>query len=761
MPKLTAEQAAEPAAIGQAQAPLGPMGPTMTFGEVDLRETLRKIWRRKGVIFGTAILLTSLAGIVVFQLTPRYTAETVLMIEPRQSKVIDIKAVLEGLPADTETITSEIEVIRSRGLAGKVIDRLGLDREPEFNETLRPPGWFDELTEALGIPVQEGLAILRGARNDEDLSDEEMRERERVRVIDTFLENLNVAPKGRSRIIKVAFTSESPRTAAKVANVLADLYIVEQLEAKFEATKRAAAWLNDRLASSRETVEASEKAVEAFRRKSGLLESKGTTITSQQASELNTQLILATAERAGAEARLQQINKLMSSVDGVESVAEVLDSLLIQRLREQEAEVEREAAELFTEYGERHPKMINVRAEMRDLQAKIKAEVSKIIKGLENNAGVARAREASLARSLKQLKGRVAESNKAEVRLRALEREAQANRLLLETMLSRFKETQVQENLQAQQPDARIISRADVPELPSFPKKKLILALTLVGSLFVGLMLVFAIEQLDSGFRSGEQIEQLTGVPVLGLVPKRNWLKEFGTTPENHILEQPISAFAESMRTLHTSIVLSQVDQPPKCILFASTQPEEGKTTIAVCLARMLARSGKKVLLIDADLRRPGIHQILRMPVMPGLVDLLWGNATREEVIRTDRASGAYVITAGQLTANAANILSSEQMKALLVEFGLAYDMVILDSPPLLAVSDARVLAGQVDQTVFVVRWAETRRERVCNALKQLTSSGAKLAGVVLSMVDVRKHARYGYGDSGYYYGPARKYYTG
>ena len=179
MPKLTAEQAAEPAAIGQAQAPLGPMGPTMTVGEFDLRELLRKIWRRKGVIFGTVILLTSLAGIVVFQVTPRYTAETVLMIEPRQSKVIDVEAVLEGLTADTETITSEIEVIRSRGLAGKVIDRLGLDRDPEFNKTLRPPGWFDELTEAL-----------------ENLSDEKMREQERARVIGEFLGNLNVAPKG-------------------------------------------------------------------------------------------------------------------------------------------------------------------------------------------------------------------------------------------------------------------------------------------------------------------------------------------------------------------------------------------------------------------------------------------------------------------------------------------------------------------------------------------------------------------------------------
>lgn len=759
--RTIAEQEIKPVQVGEAQAPLGPTGPAETFGEVDLRELLRKVWRRKGVIFGTVVLLTALAGIVVFQLTPRYSAETVLMIEARQSRVVDLEAVLEGLPAGQDTIASETEVIRSRGLAEKVIARLGLDRDPEFNETLRPPGWFEELTESMGIPVKDWIASLRGARDEEDLSEEAIREQERVRVVDAFLENLDVASVRRSFIIKVEFTAESPQTAATVANTMADLYIVEQLEAKFEATKRATSWLNERVASLRETVDITERAVEEYRSKSGLLESKGTTLTSQQVSELNTQLILAKAGSAEAEARLTQINKQMSSVNGVDSVAEVLDSLLIQRLREQEATVDRKAAELSQEYGERHPKLINVRAEARDLRAKIHGEVNKIIKGLENEVGIARAREASLKRSFESLKRRIATSNTAEVNLRALEREAQANRLLLETMLTRFKETRAQEDLEAQRPDARVISRADAPELPSFPKKKLILALALVGSFFIGLLLVFAIEQLDHGFRSGEQIEQQTGFPILGLIPKLTGLRRFGKAPQDQILEHPTSALAESIRTLHTSILLSHVDRPPRRILIASALPEEGKTTIAVCLARMLAKSGKKVLLIDTDLRRPGVHVALGMLQRPGLVDLLSGHATREEVVRKDKATGAHVITAGHATTNAPNILSSEQMKALLVELGLAYDLVILDSPPILAVSDARILACEVDRTVFIVRWAETRREVAATALRQLTSSGAELAGVLLTMVDVRKHARYGYGDSGYYYGPARKYYTG
>ena len=390
-----------PAAVAdEAYAPPG----AGSIEEIDLTELLRKIRRRKGVIFGTVILLTALAGIIVFQLTPRYTAETLVMIGARESKIVDLEAVLAGLSTDAESVQSEIEVMRSRGLAEKVIKHLGLDREPEFNEALRPKGLLEDALDIERYLPEEWLAgewmtAILGRAHEEALSEDDERARERVRVVDAFLENLEVSPKGRSRVIAVEFTSETAKTAAEAANTLADLYIVEQLEAKFAATQRATAWLNDRVASLREKVGESERAVEAFRKRSGLLEGKGVSLTSQEVTELNTQLILAGSARAEAEARLQQTKMLVASPDGVESAAEVLDSQLIQRLREQEAEVHRRAAELSTEYGERHPKMINVRAEIRDLKAKIRSEVAKIVKGLENEAAVARARQLSLQTS--------------------------------------------------------------------------------------------------------------------------------------------------------------------------------------------------------------------------------------------------------------------------------------------------------------------------------------------------------------------------
>jgi capsular exopolysaccharide synthesis family protein len=230
--------------------------------------------------------------------------------------------------------------------------------------------------------------------------------------------------------------------------------------------------------------------------------------------------------------------------------------------------------------------------------------------------------------------------------------------------------------------------------------------------------------------------------------------------PYDYILERPTSAFGESIRSLYTSLLLSHVDSPPKTIVFTSAQSGEGKTTLMVSLARMLAKSGRKVIVIDTDLRKPSVGRFLKLPATPGLVELLSGEAKFDDVVCTDEPSGAHVITAGKFATNAADVVNSDQMKRLLEGLSRSYDMVLLDSPPILAVSDARILARLVDRVVFAVRWADTRRATVLSALRQVSSTGAKLAGVALTMVNVKKHAQYGYADSGYYYGRIKKYYV-
>ena len=730
----------------------GPSGES----ELTVQEIFRTLWRRKMLLIGTVFTVTMLAAIVVYQLTPVYTAVTKVMIDPRTTQIIDIEAVVSGLPADMETIASEIEVLRSTKTAKAVVDKLQLYRDPEFNPALRPPSPLWEYLSLRNILPAELIDPLIPPAEELEPSDQE--NRERAGVVATFLSKLKVARRGRSRVIEVAIKSEDPRTAALVANTLADVYLVAQLEAKFEATKRATEWLSERLTKLRQAVGQSERAVERYRRSSGLIKGKGSTLASQQVTELNTQIILARTKRAEAEARLRQVKRLLGTRAGADSAAEVLTSPLIQRLREQEARVQRKAAELSQEFGEKHPRMINIRAEIRDLKRKIGAEVGKIVKGLQNEVNIAYVREQSLIQSLGQIETRVGQQNRSEVQLRALEREANANRTLYETFLNRFKETSEQQGIQ--QPDARVISRADIPMAPSFPKKSLFIGVAMFGSIFIGIGLIALIENLDHGFRSMVQIEQMMGVASLGLVPaigSGRGRKE----PHNYILKNPVSAFGESVRALYTGLLLSNVDNPPKVVLVTSALPGEGKTTLSASLARMVSRMiNKNVILVDCDLRRPQMHTKFGLPQKPGLVEYLAGEASLNDVLRRDRASNALVLVAGRATTNSMDLLSSDQFKDLLAKLGNAADLVVLDSSPVMAVSDSRMLSRLADKTVFVVRWAETRREVAMAGLKQITDAGSQIAGVVLSMVNVSQHARYGYGDSGTYYGRYRKYYA-
>ena len=257
-----------------------------------------------------------------------------------------------------------------------------------------------------------------------------------------------------------------------------------------------------------------------------------------------------------------------------------------------------------------------------------------------------------------------------------------------------------------------------------------------------------------------EQIEPYTGFSALGLVPELDNWDARKAPPEQYILDNPVSAFAESVRSLHVSIALSNVDRPPKVVLFTSASPEEGKSSLAVALGRVVARSGKKVVILDCDLRRPTLHTLLGMADKPGLIELLAGHASLDEVVQRDEASGADFVSAGEHAPNPVDLLSSEHMKTVVETLSTSYDLVVMDCSPVLAVSDARVLTRLADKTVFVVCWVKTRRESATLALKQLKEAGGDIAGVVVSRVDVGKHARYGYADSGYYHGKYAKYYT-
>ena len=724
--------------------------------EIDLRAIFGTLWRRRWVIGGCVLLITAAVLLVVFQLTPRYTASAQVLIDPRERKVADVEAVLSGLSSDASTIESQIQVIRSRMLAERVIDQLGLERDPEFNAALRQPGWTSS-----SLDWVKGL--LPGEAVEETA--EQRQQRERSEVVDVYLEDLAVSQVGRrSFVIDISFTSENPRMASRVANTLSDLYLVEQLEAKFEATKRATDWLNERLGALRERVEGSEGLVEAYRTEHGLVVAAGVTIDEQQLSAINTQLTVSRADLAEKRARFRHVNELLQSGAGVESLAEVLASDVIGDLRQRQAELAREQAELESRYGDRHPHMIKIRAQHTDANQQIESEVKRIVGNLEHEVSVAHSRTRSFKTSLDQLRGRRSSEQVARIRLRELERESKANRTLYESFLGRFKETSQQSGIA--EADARLISRAAVPVNPSYPKKGLFAVFGLLFSVGVAFFAVIVLERLDNGFRTGAQLEQTLGLPHLASIPELSVHDRTvaGETlaPETYVLAKPLSAYSEALRSLRSAVLLSNVDDPPRVIVLTSALPSEGKTTMTLSLGRSAAASNVRTIVIDADLRNPSVARTLGLKPKAGLVEYLAGQVSLDEVLILDEASGLFVLPAiaGSSPASPPDLIGSASMRSLLEKLKTEFSLVLLDSAPVLVVSDTRILGQISDKLVFIVQWEKTPRGATEEAVHALRQFDVDIAGVVFSRLDLRRHARYGYGDSYSYYGKYSGYYT-
>ena len=720
--------------------------------EIDFAEIIRVLRRRRWALGGCVLLITSVVLLVTFQLTPRYTASAEVLIDPRDSNVADLDSVLSGLSSDASTIESQIQLIRSRSLALRVIEDLDLERDPEFNAALREPG-------ALAGFIS-GLKELAPGEAEEP-SEEDRLALEQTGLVAAFSESLAVSRVGRSSyVISIAFTSEGAAKSSRVANTLAELYVVEQLEGKFDATERATDWLNERLTTLRAELEKSEHMEASYRAEHGLMASAGVTVAEQQLSEVNAQLILARAHLAEKQARFRHVNELMASGAGVDSVAEVLASEVVHNLRQKQAELAREQAELESRYGDRHPRMINIRAQRKDLEQGVAAELDRIVANLENEVMVARSRSQSLEQSLAEEQGQRSMGETARVRLRELTRQAEANRTIYESFLGRFKETREQQGIQ--EADARIISAAAMPAGPSYPNKGLFSAAGFLASWLVGFGVVFLLEHLDNGFRTGRQVEDTLGLPLLTSIPELsgtdNQVDGESLSPPDYALARPLSVYGEALRGLRTALLLSNVDSPPRAVLFSSSLASEGKTTTVLSLARSIARSGKRVVVVDADLRRPAVAKGLGISPQAGLVEYLAGEVGLDDVLVTDEASGMDVLPTLTGAANAPDLLGSETMRTLLEKLKTDYDLVLVDSPPVLVVSDATVLGRICDKLVFVVRWEQTPRPAAQDAVHRMAQFEIDVAGVVLGRVDMRRDADQSYGSG--YYADAAKYYV-
>ncbi len=702
---------------------------------------MRELWlvlQRSSRILGGISILTIL-GILIFLLisTPLYTAEAVLQINVQKSNIVNIESVMSGITSDESQIQSQLDIISSRNLAGRVVDALNLVNDSEFSPNVNKGGI-----------IKWAVSKIKGEDYADSENDKKEKQEIRSKTVTNVLDRLKVVRNPKSYTIVLKYTSKSPGKAALIANAFVSEYLKGQLTAKFDATERANSWLTEKLIDLQGKVRQSEMLVQAFREKHGLIETSGRTITDQQLSELNTQLILARTEKAQAEARLNATGEDESSAD-------VLRSPLIQNLRNQETEVLRKKSDLSNQYGPKHPKMINVSAELSDLRAKIDIEIKKVRESIQNEVSVATAREDSLKRSLDELQDKTGLSTKAKIELGELERLWKANKSLYESFLERSKETSEGHGLE--NADAFVISNAEEPVSPSYPVPGIVILVAFIIGISIATLVILMMEHLDNAVTSSKQAEEVTGISSIGMIPEL----EKKSNIMNYLIKKPSSVFAESLRSVLTAVHFSNPDKTPKVIMVTSSVPKEGKSSFVLTFASLAANSGKKVLLIDCDLKRPTIAKALKREFEFGLSDLLADRATESQVICHEEKTGLDFIPAHPNTVNSHNLLGSNKMKELLGRMHDKYDMIVIDSPPIMAISDSIVLAKIVDTTIFVVRWQKTSREIVKTAIKQLKSFNINMAGVVLTRVDIKKQSKYGYGDKGYYYTNYSEYYSG
>ena len=726
--------------------------------ELRLDEILRVILRRKWWLIGALLVIIPLGKLWIDSQPLGYTAMATVMIEPAEADPLNaVTGFMQGLTPDVQTIATEIEVIRSTDVAIAAIEQTGIAESEEFNPMLdtsiswqkyiedwrlwTPDSWHETLYGVLWEPPAE-----------RDIPPEVLS----VIIVNRFLSRLDAGPLGNSRAIAIEFTAENRHLAQRVANTVADLYIVQNIEAQFEAAERASEWLNERISLLRTDVVAAEQAIEQLRQ-TITIDGVDPDTLSDQIARLNGELITARGELQSLRARLAEV-EAQERVGGAASVFEIIDSAVINDLRGRQTGLIQERAALSSQYAAQHPQMLELQSEINSLGGQIAQQAQVLINGWRSEVSVARQR---VERLEEEVESRIAISGDfsgALVQLAAMERDAEAKRGLLENMLNRAQE--MGQQLQIDEPDVVLLSPAALPLSPSEPKAGLLMMLVIVAALGIGFVLMFIVEMFDSGYRQVDEIEadlDIHGLSTVPLIPNRWWQ---GRSRRNHVMVKPRSMYAEAIRSLYTSLKIHQQrDNTGNAVLVTSALPGEGKSFTTVNLARVVARSGERVVVLDCDQRRPTVHTLAGVNNDTGLSAYIAGRATYDEVLQIDEESGAHIISAGSQTLDPEVAFRSPAMNYLLSRLRTQYDLVLIDTPPILPVSDARVLASSVDLAVLVTRWRKTPRRAVSDAVRLLNGTGCAVAGIVLNRVAVGGSILYGYKNVAYSQGKAAGYY--
>jgi len=751
-----------------------PYGQPQFFQEeaIDFRDYLAVILRRKWTILAIFMIIVVTVGIYTFRLKPLYQASATVEVNTAQPQMTPFGNQWQTRIYDQgRYLKTQADILKSRTLAMRVVEVLDLENHPEFNPEPEEEGGFS-LSKVIGF----FFSLFSSPEEKEDsakVEDEmESEEHRRYELADMVAAGLRVKAYTKygegSYILEVSYQSHDPKLCADVVNTLISEYIKFDLEKRIQATKLGHRYLQKQIEKVQAKLEAAEEKLNKFAKQHDIVflsqvskrNDGGRDIATAQLESLSEQLNLATAKRIELESLYRQ------SLQNPDNVPQVVENDLVKNLKEELARLEKKYAELSSVFTPKYPKLKRLRSEIKSLKKQIAKEKQLIIATIKNRYQTAVKNEKMLKKALEEQKKKVAGLKRMAIDYKILKREVETNQQIYELLLQKSKELDVEVGIKSS--NIHPIDKALVPMFPFKPNRFKNMVLAIFMGLFCGVFGAFVIEYFDNTFKTPEEVERHTGLPILGTIPHISLKKgseESRGSIEREALRNPRSAVAEAFRMIRTSLMLSAAGSPPKCLLVTAPQAGNGKSFVSFNLAIVYAQMGAKVLLLDCDLRKPRLHKLLKTSSNPGISNFLSGKMDLNTITKSvgkdlDHGLKIDFIPSGAMPPNPVELLNSQILLDVLEKFREVYDIIIMDSPPVVGFADALVLSRIVDGTLLVVRNEQTPRPMSRHCCDLLFQVDAKLLGVVVNDIKVRKGSYYYgkyYSYYHYYYG---KYYT-
>jgi capsular exopolysaccharide synthesis family protein len=706
----------------------------------ELRGYLAVLHKRRALVATCVIVSLVVAVLYNYTTRPLYQATAQIRIDRETPDILPSKELMR-VPITPDYLLTEYQLLAGREMAERAVEELDLQKSEEFQTGPLVSPWERlqkkflgrnpaALTDSDGIPLSPAIAAFRS--------------------------RLSIEPIAGSRLVNIRFTAYNPQIAARAANTLAKLYIIQSQEFRSNTSNEATGWLSDRLKEQQAKLDKAERALQEYREREGILNAdEKQEIAGQKMSSINAAILTARTQRIAKESLLAQIRALSPSQ--LASSAAVANLPGVAALRLQRAELLREQARLTETLGERHPEMVRNRADIRALDDRIAAEIETAVRTVEAEAQAAREQEGVLQASLEVAKRETFDLNRKSGQYGTLKREVESNQEILRGLLTRSKQSGLEGEMTHS--NIRIVEEADVPRGPLWPQKTRNYELALLMGLGLGIGLCLLFEHLDNTFKTPDDVKQHLGLPFLGMVPDVSQ-RSRGTNaprPSPLILRSPKSAVAEAYRVLRTNLIFSTADRTGHVLAISSANPGEGKTTTVANLAASLAINGSRVLAVDADLRRPTMHQHFGLAKTPGLSDLIVGKCRPSEAIHKTQFGGLQVLPCGYVPPNPTELLGSASLREIVAALRTHYDWILIDTPPILAMADTAVLCPLVDGVAIVVGAEQSTRPAVQRSVDQIKSVNGRMLGVILNKVNFERNSYY-YGQ---YYGEYyRSYYA-